>query len=189
MNNPAQYDISGNPLDGHMSIYRSAWKDSNGYFLRNDAVGDFYKLRSFFRTEAVGMNEFVNIRKLPDIGGQVKLEGRLVPMSTGLYFFNNSGAISAYNDTTGVWVTGGPGLNSASFRNLQDSTVLGYDNQTNTLLATSDGDHRAYLSFDYSTKAFMKFNDATTTFSALSRTPRWKSMVNGSLLINHQGSI
>jgi len=171
MQNPAQYDGSGLPLDGHMSVYRSAWKGTNGYFVRNDNVGDFFKLRSFYRTEPVGTVEAVNIRKLPDMAGLVKIEGRLVPLNSGLYFFNNSGAVSAYNDASGVWETNNTSLNSSSFRVLQDTSVIGYDNLANTLLATSDGDHKAYLSFDYSTSAFIKFSDVDTTFSALGARP------------------
>jgi len=171
MHNPAQYDNVGHPLDGHMSVYRSAWKDGSGYFVRNDNVGDFYKLRSFYRTESVGTVEVVNVRKLPDMAGQVKLEGRLVPLTSGLYFFNNSGAVSAYNDASGVWETNNVGTNSSSFQTLQDTTVMGFDKPTNTLLAASDGDHRAYLSFDYSTEAFTKFTDVDTTFSKLGSRP------------------
>jgi len=171
MQNPAQYDGSGNPLDGNMSVYRSAWKGASGYFVRNDNVGDFFKLRSFYRSEPVGTVEAVNIRKLPDMAGLVKIEGRLVPLNSGLYFFNNSGAVSAYNDASGVWETNNTSLNSSSFRVLQDASVIGYDNQANTLVATSDGDHKAYLSFDYSTNAFIKFSDVDTTFSALGSRP------------------
>jgi hypothetical protein len=99
------------------------------------------------------------------------VEGQLVPLSTGVYFFNNSGAVSAYNDTTGVWDTGGPGVNSAAFRSLQDSAVAGYDDAGNTLCATSDGDRRAYLSFDYSPAAFIKFDETQLTFSSLGLRP------------------
>ena len=101
--------------------------------------------------------------------GTTKLEGQLVDMSNGLFFFNNSGSISAYNDTAGVWETGSSA--TTSFRNLQDSTVSDFDNTTNTLLATSDGDRIAYLSYDYSTNAMIKFNGVDLTFTLLSSRP------------------
>ena len=153
-----------------MCVYRSAWKNG-GFFLRNDGVGTFFRIKNFYKTETIGTVKFQNIRKLPDMAGPAKLEGQLVPLSTGLFFFNNSGAVSAYNDTSGVWETGGPGLNSAAFRGLQDTNVIDFDDTSNTLLACSDGDHRAYLSYDYSSQAFIKFNDTDLTFSSLGARP------------------
>lgn len=163
MSNPAIYDVSG-PVYGHMSAYRSCWKGSTGYIVRNDGVGTFFRLRSFYKTESVGLTQFQNIRKLPDMAGAAKLEGQLVPLTNGIFFFNNSGSVSAYNESSGVWETGGPGLNSPDFRALQDASVSGYDSTQNTLLAASDGDRRAYISFDYSPNAFIKFNSTDLTF-------------------------
>ena len=100
-----------------------------------------------------------------------RVEGQLVPLSTGVFFFSNSGSVAAYNPTTGVWSTGGPGVNSPAFRSLQDSSVIGFDNEAQTLLASSDNDKIAYLSFDYSTKAFIKFNENDTTFSNVTIRP------------------
>lgn len=170
-NNKANYDNAGLAIDGNFSVYRSGWKDSNGYFLRNDGVGTFFRIKDFYRTEAVGTQEFRNISKLPPMSGPAKVEGELVALSSGMFFFNNTGQISAYNTTSGVWETGGPQLNSAQFRNLQDNTVVNFDSDSNTLLATSDGDNTAYLSYDYSTKAFIKFNATTMTFTSLNVRP------------------
>jgi hypothetical protein len=103
--------------------------------------------------------------------GPTKVEGQLVNLNSGLFFFNNTGAISSFNTTDGVWKTGGPGLNSSVFTSLQDTTVNGYENDTNTLLATTDGDRKAYLSFDYTTKSFLKFNDLDVTFTKLPDRP------------------
>lgn len=179
-NNKANYDGGGEAIDGNFSVYRSAWKDNHGFFLRNDGVGTFFRIKDFYRTEAVGGQEFKNINKLPPMAGPAKVEGELVSLSSGVFFFNNTGQISAYNSTTGVWETGGPTLNSAQFRSLQDSTVVGFDSESNTLLATSDGDNTAYLSYDYSPKAFIKFNATTTTFTALNVRPsgnQWQMSV------------
>ena len=178
-NNKSNYNVGGT-VDGNFSVYRSAWKDNAGYFLRNDGVGTFFRLKDFYRTESVGGTEFKNIRKLPSMAGPAKVEGQLLPMSAGVFFFNNTGQISAYNDVSGVWETGGPTLNSAQFRNLQDNTVASFDSEANTLVAASDGDKNAYLSFDYSTKAFVKFNATTMTFSAMSVRPsgeQWQMKV------------
>jgi PKD repeat protein len=177
-NNIATYN-GGTLASGYFATYRSAWKGTNGYFLRNDGVGSFFRIKTFYRTEPVGTIEFQNIRKLPDMTGPAKVEGQLVPLNSGLFFFNNSGAVSVYNDITGLWQTGGPGLNSASFRGLQDISKTNYDSQANTLIAASDGDSRAYLSFDYSPNAFIKFDVNTLTFSSMGARPNAKQWQMG----------
>lgn len=170
-NNEVSFDISGNPNQGHMSVYRSCWKDTSGFFLRNQGVGTFFRIKSFYKTSGSTSEYFQDIKKLTDMSGTAKLEGQLVPLSQGVYFFNNTGAISAYNQNTNVWETGGTGVNSASFRYLQDNTIVGFDGQDQTLVATSDSNKIAYLSFDYSAKAFIKFNETTLTFSNVSYRP------------------
>lgn len=170
-NNKSNYGGGGGSIDGNFSVYRSAWKDNNGYFLRNDGVGTFFRIKDFYRTETVGGQEFRNISKQPGMAGTARVEGELVALSSGLFFFNNTGQINAYNNTSGVWETGGPTVNSAQFRSLQDSTVVNFDSESNTLLATSDGDNTAYLSYDYSSNAFIKFNATTTTFTKLNVRP------------------
>ena len=171
MKNEVTFDINGNPQQGHMSVYRSCWKDSAGFILRNQGVGDFFRIKNFYKTSGTSTDYFIDIRKLNDMTGPTKVEGQLVTLSQGVYFFNNSGSIAAYNPTSNVWETGGTGLNSASFRSLQDNTISGYDNAANTLVATSDGDKLAYLSFDYSDKSYIKFNETTLTFSKVSNRP------------------
>ena len=161
----------GLPNQGHMSVYRSCWKDTAGFILRNQGVGTFFRIKSFYKTSGTTSEYFQDIKKLTDMAGPAKLEGQLVPLSQGVYFFNNTGAISAYNPTTNVWETGGTGVNSASFRYLQDNTVVGFDEQDQTLVAASDSNKIAYLSFDYSAKAFIKFNETTLTFSNVSYRP------------------
>jgi hypothetical protein len=170
-NNEVSYDLSGNPDQGHMSVYRSTWHTDTGFFLRNEGVGSFFRIKSFYKTSGNSAEPFQDIRKLPDMIGAAKTEGQLVSLSQGVYFFSNSGAVSAYNPTSGIWGTGGPGANSASFRLLQDTSVVGFDDASQTMLAASDGDRVAYLSFDYSPKAFIKFNEADTTFSGVTSRP------------------
>lgn len=170
-NNEVVFDGSGVPQQGHMSVYRSTWKDSAGFFLRNQGVGTFFRIKDFYKTSGTSSEYFLDIKKLTDMAGPAKLEGELVTLSQGVYFFNNTGAISAYNPTTDVWETGGTGVNSASFRLLQDNTVLNFDSQDQTLVAASDSDKTAYLSFDYSNKAFIKFNEISLTFSNVSYRP------------------
>jgi len=161
----------GNPINGHLSTYRTAWKDNAGYILRNDGVGSYFRIKSFYRTEGVLIDLFQSITKLNDMTGPTKTEGQLVTLSHGVYFFNNSGSVSTFNTNTNSWETGGPGLNSASFRNLQDISKTGFDDYSNTLLATTDSDKKAYLSFDYSNKAFIRFNEYELTFSLMNNRP------------------
>lgn len=162
----SDYDESGIPENGYFAVYRTTWKDQNGYMVRNDNVGEFFRIKSFYRTEGIIGDLFQTIRKLPDIGGFPKLEGELVSLTNGIFFFNNSGNISAFNTTSNTWETG-----SISFNALQDTSVTGFGDESNTLLATSDGDRNAYLSYDYSTNAFIKFNGTDNTFISLSSRP------------------
>ena len=170
-NNEVIFDSNGESLQGNMSVYRATWKDDAGYFLRNQGVGNFFRIKTFYKTSGTTSDSFIDIRKLPDMVGPAKTEGQLVTLSKGVYFFNNSGSISAYNPTSGIWETGGPGTNSISFRLLQDNSIIGFDNQINSLLATSDGNKVAYLSYDYSEKPFIKFNELDLTFSSLTTRP------------------
>jgi PKD repeat protein len=171
MQNEVTYDISGNPLQGNMSVYRSCWKDSAGYFLRNEGTGAFFRMAAFYKTNGNTTEPFQFLYKLPDMAGPAKVEGQLVTLSQGVFFFNNSGSVSAYNPTSAVWEVGGPGANSAAFRSFQDTNVLDFDDPANTLLATSDNQQVAYLSYDYSTNAFIKFNAADLTFSSVVARP------------------
>jgi PKD repeat protein len=169
------YDPGGVPTNGYFAVYRSAWKDSAGYFLRNDGVGSYFRLKSFYKTEGTIANEFQTITKLTDITGSVKEDGQLVALSDGLFFFDNSGNISAYNTTSNVWETGGAVSTSSSFRSLQDTSVVGFESTSNTLLATTDGDRAAYLSYDYSSYAFIKFSSLELTFSNIGPRPGWNN--------------
>lgn len=177
--NPAVYEGDGTPTYGHYSVYRSAWKDSTGYFARNDGVGPFFRIRSFYRTEGTISDPLANIRKMSDIPGVTRLEGELVDLSEGVYFFNNSGSIAQFLPTESLWRTGGPGFNSALFRSIQDTSFLGFDDPENTLLVASDSDKRAYLSFDYSTDAFVKFSEIDTTFVKLTSRPDGEQWIMG----------
>lgn len=171
LNNSALYDSNGNNIYGNYSVYRTAWKDSTGYLARNDAVGPFFRIKSFYRTEGSVSNPFITMRKMTDIQGTTKHEGDLTNLSLGIYLFNNSGAVSQFSDTGSVWKTTGSGVNSVGYRALQDTSVEGFDEETNTLLIASDSDTRAYISFDYSPNAFIKFNEIDTTFKSLGSRP------------------
>lgn len=163
---------SGEPDDGRFSVYRTAWKGQSGYILRNDGTGTFFRIKSFYKTEGIVGSAVENIYKLTDMAGNAKTEGQLVALSSGLFFFNNSGSISAYNDVTNTWETGGPSSSSSTFRSLQDESIAGFDSTDNTLLAASDGDRVVYLSYDYSSKSFVKFNLTDLTFAAVSSRPQ-----------------
>jgi hypothetical protein len=171
------YELDGEPNSGRFAVYRTAWKDSKGYIVRNSNVLSLFRLSSFYRTEGILTTPIQIITKLMDMPGSTKVEGELVAMANGLFFFNNSGNVAAYNDASGVWEVGSS--NTTSFRSLQDSTVTGFDSTENTLLAASDGDRMAYLSYDYSDNAVIKFNGLDLTFSKLSERPTGTQWVMG----------
>lgn len=157
--------------NGYFASYRSAWKDQTGYILRNSSVNEFFRFGDFYRTKGSLASPFGSITKMPDIPGSVKTEGQLVALSNGVFFFNNSGEVCAWNDTSLVWEVGRASSTSLSFRTVQDSSAQNFDDKSQTLKATSDGDRAAYLSYDYSNKAFIKFNGTDLTFTILRSRP------------------
>ena len=169
--NPSQFDDDGATVYGHFSVYRSAVQDGTGFFARNDGIGNFFRIKNFYRTEGTLGSSIQTFRKLQDIQGPTKSEGELTDLVSGVYFINNTGSISAWNNDTETWSTGGPGVNSVLYRTLQDTSKDNFDNAANTLLLDSDGDRRAYISFDYSSNAFLKFSEINLTFSSLGSRP------------------
>lgn len=171
LGHPSYFEESGVPTNGRFATYRSAWKDSSGYILRNSAVNEFFRISSFYRTNGSLSSPFNTITRLPDMTGSVKTEGELVSMSNGLFFFGNYGEVSAWNDTTMTWEVGRAGSSTLTFRSVQDTTTSGFDDSSGRLLAASDGAMVAYLSYDYSERAFVKFNGTDQTFSAIRSRP------------------
>jgi PKD repeat protein len=153
------------------SFYRSAWKDGSGYILSSVSGSEYFRIRNFYKTSGTVSDYISDITKINDMSGPAKSEGELVSLSSALYFFNNSGSISVFNTTTGVWTTGGPGVGSTAFKSLQDTNVDKFDDINQTLFASSDEDHNVYISYDYSPKSFIKFNDIDLTFRYLGQRP------------------
>ena len=164
------FNSSGKSIYGYFAMNRTEQRESTGYILRNDTNGSNYKIFNFYSTSTDGLS-FIGFTKKPDMLGTAKKEGQLVNLNSGLYFFDNSGAISEYDPNLEAWRTGGPGVNSVIFSNLQDQTVFGYDDLDNSLLASSDGSNNAYISFDYSPNSYIKFNDLDYTFTRLNSRP------------------
>ena len=173
------FDGSGQSVYGHHSVTRTTWKDNTGYIARNDGVGPYFRIKSFYRTEGTLGNPFKTMRKLIDIQGSTELEGQLGSLSQGIYFFNNSGSISAYSSSSSTWSTGGPGINSAAYRTLQDTTQPNYDDPANTMLVATDNDRRAYMTFDYSSRVFLKFSEIDLTFVTLGWRPEGDQFMMG----------
>ena len=154
------------------ATYRSCYSGGNGFFARNDAgPGGFFRIVNFYQTSGNFTDYATSILKLADIPGSYRTEFQLVTLASGIYVFNNTGEVSVYNTSDNTWQTGGPSVGSAAFASLQDSTVTGYGSSSNTLLVTSDSDHQAFLSYDYSPNAFIKYNDSDGTFSSLGPRP------------------
>lgn len=172
LSHPSQFDPdTGVPTNGGFATYRSAWKDSSGYILRNSAVNEFFRLSGFYRTNGSLASPFNTLTKLPNLAGSIKVEGGLVAMSNGVFLFNNSGEVCAWNDTSLTWEVGRAGSSSLTFRSVQDTTISSFDDASNTMLVASDGDRTAYISYDYSEKAFIKFNGIDLTFSTTKYRP------------------
>jgi PKD repeat protein len=165
LDHPSYFNSDGIPTNGYFATYRTSWKDSTGYILRNSAVNEFFRISDFYKTNGNLSSPYNTITRLPDMSGVAKTEGELVTLSSGIFFFNNSGEISAWNDVSLTWEIGRANSSSISFRSLQDSNISNFDDKSNTLLAASDGDRLAYLSFDYTEKTFIKFNGTDLTFS------------------------
>lgn len=164
-------DIVENNLDDPEIIeYRSTWQNDIGYIL-SSLPGEYNRFYNFYRTTKTSADEFVGLSKLLDLPG-VKEEGEIVSLSQGIYFFNNSASILVYSPLRNTWITGGLSMNSSSFRSIQDVEKPNFDSLTNTLLAASDGENLAYLSYDYSEKSFVKFNEYDTTFTLMAVRPR-----------------
>jgi PKD repeat protein len=178
--NAAQYDPFGQNIYGAYSAYRTAFRGRSGYILKNTTVGNDFMIKSFYATVESTSYLLDSFKKLPDMPGPVKTQGQLVNLTTGLFFFNNSGSVLAFDPSVNIWKTGGPGYNSITFSNLQDKTVPDYDNENNALVATTDFASNAFLSFDYSNNAFIKFNDVDLSFSKLSSRPSGTQWLFGS---------
>lgn len=178
--NEAQYDQTGYNIYGSYSAYRTAFRGRTGYILKNRTVGSEFCINSFYCTTEDANGLISGFKKKPDMGGPLKTQGVLVNLTTGLFFFNNSGSVLQFDVTTDVWKTGGPGYNSITFSNLQDKSVEGYDNENNSLVATTDFADTAFLSFDYSNSAYIKFNDVDLSFTKLNSRPEGGQWIFGS---------
>ncbi len=176
-------DLQNNPgggADGDFSVYRSCWSTaaSAGYFVRNEGSGAFFNLNGFYQTETTSIGqEIENIRKLDNMPGNVKLEGELVSLSNGLYFFNNTGEVCVWDKISTQWLVGGPGVSSAVFRSLQDQTVNNFDNPSNPLVACSDNNSKAYLFFNYSADANVLYDNVGQVFRKLPPRPIGEQML------------
>lgn len=178
--NPVQFDTDGcTSLYGYFSVYRTAWRERTGYILRNSGVGSFFQLKSFYATIEDGVDLISAFKKLNDISGPDRKEGQLVNMTSGVYFFDNSGSVSAFDPFTSTWQVGGSSTNSLEFQQYQDTTKQDYNLNTNTLLAVSDGSHSAFLSYDYTNKSFLKFTDTDLSFIKLGDRPDYNQWAMG----------
>lgn len=176
--NESVYDESGKTTTGNFSLYRSTWKNETGYFLRSSLIGTEILISSLYCTTGSTSNPFIAIKKLQDLPNSTYKEGQLLTMSNGLFFFNNSSNISIYEDSSNTWYVAGNN-SSLSFRNLQDKTTAGFDKESNSLIGTSNYDHFAYLSYDYSQNSMVKFNNLELTFSKLYQRPILKQWFMG----------
>jgi PKD repeat protein len=146
--NAVTYDKYGEPTEGHFSIYRTAWKDQSGYLLRSSDQGN---LSNFYKTEGTLGYPFINLTKLVDMPHLNNKDGQMVSLSEGIYFFGSTGTVAAFKDTTGTWEVGPQANINNEF-----------------ILATSDGDKRAYLT---TKDKLIKFNEVDLTFTTIASIP------------------
>ena len=172
------YDVGGGN-SGNFSVYRSAWQSDQGYLLRNDGVGEYFRLKSFYITLSAAGDPISQLVKVGGMPGHTKFEGQLVALFNGIYFFNNTGEVIIYLPDSESWGSGGPGVGSPGFSTMQDNTIAGFDSDTQTFTAVSDGDRSAYLSFDYTANSFLRFDETNGTFSKLPTRPTGEQFVLG----------
>lgn len=147
--NPGVLDDKYDAPHGHYSAYRTTWKDSVGYILRNSNLGDQFSFQNFYKTEGTLGSPFNNLVKLPDMPGGDNKEGSLVSLSNGIYFFNNHGGTYCFNDSTLTW-------------ELVNSHNKVARNELYSLLAASDSESRAYINIENT--AFFKFNEIDMSY-------------------------
>lgn len=166
--NPVYFDENSTPYHANYSSYRSTWKDNSGYLLRNVNLGKYFIFKNFYKTAGIVTMPFINLTKLTDIPNN-KREAQIVSLQKGIFLFDNTGSPLVYKENTMTWevVQSSP----TPFSQLQDLKVPGYENESNSLLASSDGERKVFLSFDYSDKAFIKFNETNLTFNVMSPRP------------------
>lgn len=162
MRNQIEFDEKGKSKYGHFSIYRTAWKDHNGFLLRSRNVGEFFHLVDFYKTEGMIMEPFINIVKVADLPASGVQDGQLVALKNGIYFFSKSGSIYLYNDLASVWETHESNFNLWG----------GFEEDSDSLVAAGE-DGVAYLSFDRP-NSFFKFDELDLTFKTLSDRPAGK---------------
>lgn len=168
MQNSVEFNSEGKPLEGHFSKNRTTWCQGVGYLLRSSKSGN---LKNFYCTEGTIGNPFMSINKLADLPGSGKEEGQITTLNNSIYLFNNSGTVMSYSKYSGAWETVGP---ISEFKISQDLKSKGHDDAEGTLLIASDNNRRAYLSFDYSSDAFIKFNEIDMTFTNVNSRPHGK---------------
>lgn len=159
--NPGVFDSKYDAPHGHYAAYRTTWKNSVGYILRNSCLGEYLSFQDFYKTEGTVGLPFRNIVKLPDMSGDSNREGSLVSLNNGIYFFNNHGGTYCFNDSTLSW-------------ELVNSHNKISRNDLNSLLAASDSESRAYINIENT--AFFKFNEidmSYTTFIHGSVNKQW----------------
>lgn len=163
--NPGVFDHNFTAAYGHFTAYRTVWKDNTGYLLRNSSLGEHFCFQDFYRTDGTIGSPFQGLVKLPSLPGNGHVEGSLVALNGGVYFFNNYGQTYCYNDQGGVWETVNP-HNRVAKRDLDK------------LLAASDESSKAYINIEG--VSFFKFNELDMTYTSLHQSPaknNWLMMV------------
>jgi PKD repeat protein len=156
MKHPGVFDENFKAEHGHFASYRATWKNSTGYLLRNSELGESFNLQNFYKTTGTLGMPFQNIMKLPDMPGNGNIDGELVALNSGIYFFSSYGSTYCFNDSSGIWEIVTPHNRVAK-------------NKLDKLLATSDKDTKAYVTIDGGT--FFKFNETNMTCNTLIGSP------------------
>lgn len=149
MGNAVKFDDKGEPYGGHYSIYRTTWKDNTGYLARNEKMNSI-TFKSFYMTEGILGENFLNITKTTDMPLTEAEDIQLVPLETGIHSFGGND-LCIFDDLTNVWKT-------------TPSTLP----PSNNLFATSDKTSKAYLSSD---KYFIKYDSVTNTYTNMNHQP------------------
>ena len=147
--------------------YRMCEKDGYGYIVRSTGPPESREFAKLYSFDPVSLTWLAR-EQVP--AGLEPPECQIVPLIDGIYVFWNAPHVLRYDVVANVWTIASQS-DKDQWHLLHDTTALGFDDITATFLATSDGNTKAFLSFDYSPNTLIFFDQSTSTFQKYSARP------------------